>query len=182
MKRDYDDEMDIDVGVQDLLKNIGAPGIFNVQFNSRGYKIDLKKELGIKVTDINSELSTQPSKYAWFATLSAYAQRIAAGMEVKRKAVFSELWIELKDKAEKDGHRHTEKSLEAAVRSHKRFRKVVEEENTAKLNADLLSGAVEAMRQRKDMLIALANNLRQERDTELSILKDSARNKFLGRK
>lgn len=135
-------------------------------------KIDLGGQLKFQgdvteVCRINPDLLTDeivehPGTFAWFGVLSAAATKAAAEAEDNLKTVTSDMYQTLRDEAEKAGVKTTEEKLKQAVNGTERVIAARDKVNAANYDADVAKNLFEVMKQRKDLLLALANDRRSE--------------------
>jgi len=141
----------------------GLDDAFSVELKGKRFEGDLASDLKIDKVNLSDEFTKQASVYAWWATLSALAQEKYQHKRLERKIVEAELDKEKRlTLGAENNRRVTEKVVEREVHLDPRWRKAYEEEIEAAKEAAILSGATEALRQRKDMLVALGLQLREE--------------------
>lgn len=149
----------------------------NVKTKSFEDTMDLAEDLKVDSANINQAFCDQPAKYAWWATVATQAKALAdrKKMEVERKedyirkTLIGELDVEVRQELEMNGEKVTETKVTNAIYCHDRYKEEVAElyelkSEYLKLTEQLatLEVAKEAMNQRKDMLISLGAQLRQE--------------------
>ena len=141
---------------------------------------DLSSDLKISSEDINDAYINHSAKFAYWSVVAVQA-KIAVDkkkLEVERqdeyikKNLAGELDASVRLKLNRDGERITEARVTAGIYSHHRY-----QTEQAKLYAlqdellelqgqyNLLYAAKEAMNHRKDMLVSLGAQLRQEGDS-----------------
>lgn len=138
---------------------------------------DLGKDLAIDSANINESFCSQPALYAWWATVAAQAKALAdkKKMEVDRqdeyikKTLVGELDAEIRQELEMNGEKVTEGKVTNAIYVHPKYKEELTELYALKEELLELQGQVttleiakEAMNQKKDMLISLGAQLRQE--------------------
>jgi len=126
------------------------------------YDGDITKELQIDLSNLNEELAKQPAKFAWWGVVHAVAKDLVDTEEGK-------LDSEIRKSAEASGEKITETKIKNLINVNEKYRELKNQERIARV-------IKEAFAQRKDMLISLAANLREEFDTELSIKKEKINN------
>lgn len=144
----------------------------------RVYALSLDDDLGIDRAKINDELAEQPSKYAWYATLYEMARNKANICKSQIDTYQAELDRYYREEAAKAGTKITEAGIKAKIDSNDRMNELIDNFNDALKEQGLLFVAVNAFVQRKDMLISIASNMRQEWDSDLRINKEAVRAKI----
>lgn len=139
--------------------------------------VDLGEDLQIDSTNINEAFCEQPAKYAWWATIAAQAKAIAdrKKMEVDRqdeyikKTLIGELDSEVRMELEMNGEKVTETKVTNSIYIHPKYKEessilyeLKKEYLELQEQVVTLEIAKESMNQRKDMLISLGAQLRQE--------------------
>ena len=147
--------------------------ILEVKLN-RQHTLDLNVDLDINREEINTELSEQPSKFAWYATLYELAKAKVVDLKSRLETLESELNKEIREKALDGGRKITVDSVRAEVITSRKFKALTEVYNNALREQGLLMVAKQAFEQRKDMLISIASNMRNEFDLDLKVLKGKA--------
>lgn len=133
---------------------------------------DFVKELEIDENNLNQELTEQPSRYSWWGVLALRARARRDKLEEKTKVVDAQIDADLRKEARENRSKITEKEIASKVLLDTKHTEAMTDYLKAKKEADILQvGAREAFAQRKDCLISLAANLRQELDSELRITK-----------
>jgi len=144
-------------------------------------RMDLSSELSITSDNpqiLNEQMTKQPAIYAWVGVLQALASDQYDRKRGGLKALYAELDNKHRNRRDKHDLKITEAIISSDVESDAVYVKNVKEVYDAKLNRDILTAALLAFEQRKDMLISVASNLRHERDNELIVLKEKAREKI----
>lgn len=140
---------------------------------------DLSSDLRISSEDINDAYINHSAKFAYWSVVAAQA-KIAVDkkkLEVERqdeymkKTLLGELDASVRRKLNQEGERVTEARVTAGIYSHSRYQE--EQDKLYALQDELLElqgqysllyAAKEAMNHRKDMLVSLGAQLRQEGD------------------
>lgn len=129
--------------------------------------LDILEELGIGA-DLKQEFSRQASYFAHWGFLHARAEDEARRSEERKDVIGAKLGS--KYRSEKRNSKEAE--IKEHITKHRKHREAVDSWHKAKFNRDILKIAVEAFKQRKDMLIQLGADNRTERDaTDLSLKK-----------
>lgn len=148
--------------------------ILNVTLD-KSYTLNLDDDLNIDRAGINDALANQPALFAWYATLYEMARNNSAVLNSQIDAYQAELDQYYRMEATKEGIKITEGSIKAKIDSNENMCKLIDDYNNSKRQEGMLYAAKAAFEQRKDMLISIASNMRQEWDTELKINKDKVR-------
>lgn len=136
---------------------------------------DISDELTIE--DINEAHIDQAGKFAFWASVSEVAK---ANVEMA-KADMETAEAEADEKARKylemEGIKITEKAVERAIKGESSFVDAQKKYLQAKRNAGVLKSVAEAFEHRKEMIIGLGANHRQEYDgsRELRTMKEKAK-------
>lgn len=174
--------------------------ILNVEVKTKRTKdvMNLADDLFIDEDNINESFINQPALYAWWATVAAQARAIAdhTKLDVERqeeyikKTLMGELDTKVRQELDMNGEKITESKVTNAIYASDEYKEATEELFTLKekyLNdsetAITLEIARDAMNQRKDALISLGAQLRNESDnSDLSIRKQAAKDIVAGSK
>ena len=163
----------------------------NVKTSNSENLIDLSKDLKIDMDNINKAFCDQPAKFAWWATVTAQAKtlvdrkklEIAKQEEYLKKTLVGELDAIVRTNLELNGEKVTETKVSNSIYSHELYLQTQEElhklrEELLELqqNLSVLEIARDAMIQRKDMLISLGAQIRNETsNSELCLKKATAK-------
>lgn len=147
--------------------------------------VDLAEDLKIDSANINEAFCNQPALYAWWATVAAQAKALAdrKRLEVDRqeeylkKTLMGELDAEVRQELEMNGEKITESKVLNGIYVHPSYKEELatlyslrDELQELQEQCTTLDTAREALNQRKDMLISLGAQLRQEgNNVDLSI-------------
>jgi len=133
---------------------------------------NFKKQLEIDENDLNRELTKQPGLYSRWGILAVEAKSYRDKLEEVLKVADAKIEDEIRTKAEKENRKYkiTGGEILSKLLQDPRHTKAMADYLKAKKEADILwVGAREAFAQRKDCLISLAANLREELDSQLTI-------------
>jgi len=150
----------------------------DIKVKGKVRNFDFNQELGISHNNpqlLNEEMSQQPSKYAWIGVLHALANDHYERLNTTLKTKYATLDKKHREKRNDEGLKVTEAVIASDIERDKEYIIAREELQNSKLNRDILSVAMAAFQQRKDMLISIGSNLRAERDMNLSIKKDKVK-------
>lgn len=138
---------------------------------------NLAEDLRITPDDIKGDYINHPAKFAYWAVVAAQARAALdkKKLEVDRqdefikKTLLGKLDKRVRDELDDAGIRITEAKVTAGIYSHARYLAAMEELHTLQgeylelqRQYNLLSAAKDAMVHRKDMLVSLGAQLRQE--------------------
>lgn len=151
----------------------------DISLNSENYSMDLSNDMLINVANINESYQDQPSKFAWWATLATLArskanklkQQLDREQDYIKTTLTGTLDSKVRQQLELDGEKITETKVTNAIYTHPEYishkEKVAqfqEEYLEADEQARLLEMGKETMNQRKEMLISLGAQLRNDWD------------------
>ena len=148
-----------------------------VHTNNALVKANLADDLEIDTGDINKAYIEQPGKFAYWATVALQAkfvyerkkQEVNRQEEYLKKTMYGELDSIIRKQMEMDGEKITESKVVSNICINEAY--LEEQQKLYELQDELLvlqeryyqlDVAKEAMNQRKDMLISLGAQLRQE--------------------
>jgi hypothetical protein len=134
---------------------------------------DLQKEVEIDGERLNSCIIEQPTKFAYIATVHAGYKGAAEGAKVKLDLVSSKMDALIRQAAAEGGEKITEAVVASRIKQSNKYLEAMQAYEELSNIERQLSVAVEAFRQRKDMLITLASNMRAEMDNQLSLKRES---------
>ena len=148
-----------------------------VKTKSSENTIDLAKDLQIDPANINEAFCEQPAKFAWWATVAAQARALVEKKkaeidqteEYMKKTLMGELDAEVRTTLDMNGEKVTESKVLNGIYAHERYQETQkkvfdlrEELLDLQQKSTVLDIARDAMNQRKDMLISLGAQIRQE--------------------
>lgn len=128
---------------------------------------EFNRDVQISTVDLDESFRNQASLYAYYsfrhykATIDLERKKIRA--EVKEARVAKEL----RDEAAETGAKITEKAISEQVAIDSGYIRTRLEYNEAKATVELLKSCLEALKQRRDMLVQLGANEREDRKGEL---------------
>lgn len=132
----------------------------------------IRRDLEINQFDLDSAMIRQPGLFAHYAQLAARFDREVNKYEQFCDVVEAKLDRECRDKAAADGAKMTEAQIKSLVRIDPRMIKAIQALNEAKENAAVAKSTAEALRHRRDMLIQLAFNHREESKGQMGVTGD----------
>lgn len=161
----------------DLLK-------FDVTIDNKVTKIDIDKDLDINMDDLNNELIKQPSKYAYYATLSEYAHKRVAELENEINVTYSQIYNQIvtannqleAEESKKDKPKKVEKLTETAIKNmivnRKAYNELVKQQIEMEYIYNILKSTKNAFEQRCQMLIQLGSISRTEMNNAVISIKE----------
>jgi len=137
--------------------------IITVKLN-KDYEFNLSTELKIDKVNLNEELMKHPSKVAWFSVLYSLAVEKRDTIGTELDVVYAELDKDIRKDPKKYGimEKVTEGAIVNTINSNEIYLTKKKEMIEAKRDSDVLGSAVRAFEHRKDMLVSLCANMRQE--------------------
>ena len=147
---------------------------FTVKLGDKIHNLDLKADLVIDKHVINRELARQPALFAWYATLHEIAKDKTAHCKHKLETYEASLEMSIRQMPSPPV-KLTADTVAAMVKDDKQRRRMAEDYLHARKSEGMLMVAKASFDQRKDMLISVASNMRNELDDDLKILKKKAK-------
>ena len=166
--------------------------ILNIEVRTKSSvnQINLAEDLKVAMENINECFIEQPAKYAYWATVAAQAQSLVDHKKLEvdkqeeylKKTLIGELDTEVRQELEMNGERVTETKVTNGIYVHPRYlehQEILFELRQELLdlqeNSTILNIAKDSMMQRKDVLISLGANMRNEgTNLDLSMKKATA--------
>ena len=133
------------------------------------FERDFDKDLEISRTTLNDDCITQPSLFAWYAILSEQAKDERDRAKENISVTEAELDMQIRKEMEDAGEKVTEGKVEKAIKRHEGYREAVEIYLSAAHVYGVLYAAQSAVSHRKEMLITLVANMRNEFYGEVAI-------------
>ena len=135
--------------------------------------LQLREDLHFSETDIDGASIEQASMFAYYAELAMKAQIQADKFKNRVELLESHIAQELRDDAIETGKKVTEASIKQSISGDRRYIKAQLDSSKAKAQFDFTKNALEAFKQRKDMIIQIAVNRRTERESKVLIRETS---------
>lgn len=149
--------------------NQSDEGDITIRLGSETYRGNYLKDLALSDQKINELLMTQPERYVFWARMKALQRVIHEKRKFELSKYESQLYTFIRSEKERDGAKVTEKQVEMAMRRDTKLETMQNTVLRERLKLDHLEAIREAFSQRKDMLMSLGANLREEWDTTLAI-------------
>lgn len=122
----------------------------------------LKADLDFNETNISTAMMKQASLFAHYATLAHQAQFQADRADQQVDLVEAKLYQQYRDSFATAGEKPTEAMIRASITKDDRYQKALLRKSEAKAIADMVKAAADSFRHRRDMLIQVGADLRQE--------------------
>ncbi|MBE0438112.1 MAG: hypothetical protein IBX56_20215 [Methylomicrobium sp.] len=129
----------------------------------------LKEDVSINMADLTDCFLNQASLFAHYSSMAAKASEQADNLKLVLEVKEAELNAEHRESLLKGGGKVTEQMVTNAVLTDPRYIKVRKMHNEAKGVLEMLKAVPEAFRQRRDMLIQIGTNAREEMKGDLFI-------------
>lgn len=121
-----------------------------------------RADLDIDFNNLNQAFLNQAALYAYYSGIHAQAMRHEARQKLMLEVEEAKIAKAIRDKAAADGTKITEKQIEQEISRTASYVKAVIAYNDAKAQTAVAAGAIESFRQRRDMLIQLGAQAREE--------------------
>jgi hypothetical protein len=131
---------------------------FETVFDPVAYRDDVD----IDQSNLSNAFTRQAALFAYYAGIHANAVRVESRMKLLADIEESRIDKDIRDRAADSGGKVTEKQIEQEIARTPTYITAVHAYNEAKANTALAWSATEAFRQRRDMLIQLGANQREE--------------------
>jgi uncharacterized protein YggU (UPF0235/DUF167 family) len=146
---------------------------------------ELMKDTDINPADLDEEMRRQSGLFSHYAAVCAKAQLTMDNRKLKRDVTVAKIAHEIRDMAAEDGGKYlgvklTEKTVEGAINLDVRWVQAQKDYNQSKSDFELFKGALEALKQKRDMLIQLGVNAREEYKGEMRIKEIAAKDEATG--
>lgn len=128
---------------------------------------ELKEDIQYSEAAISNAYSDQASKFVHYAHLAQQAAHQTDRLKSKLDLTEAKIDKEIRDEAADKGSKVTEKYIANQIILDKRYQKALENYHEAKMISGLTKEALDAFRQRRDMLIQVGADLREEMKGEL---------------
>jgi hypothetical protein len=144
-------------------------GWIEIRFGSQTYRGNYLNDLDIKEQDINDELKKQPVRYVFWARMTAFAKVVYAKWKRELDKYSGQTYSFIRREMEARGEKFSERLLDSKVLLDVKYQELSDKVLRARLQLDHLTSIKDAFQQRKDLLMSLGANLRDEWDTNLAI-------------
>lgn len=122
--------------------------------SDEGFSVEqLRKDLSISDADIDGAMTEQAGLYGYYSSLYAHAQYKADVAENRAKVAKARAYKDVRSRLIAKGAKFSEALLEAEVMLHPDYHDALEMAAKYQMKAELCKQALEALRQRRDMLV-----------------------------
>lgn len=121
-----------------------------------------RQDVSVDPNDLNRCFVEHAGLFAHYAAIQVAAMRAEASARTRMEVIEAKTSLEVRNKAVEDKVKVTEAMIDQAVTLNSEVMKARIAYNTAKAHTQLAHHAVEAFRQRRDMLIQLGASYREE--------------------
>jgi len=122
----------------------------------------LREDLNFTHTNISAAMTRQASLFAHYSTLSAQAQFQADRADQQVDLIEAQLDQQYRDSLAATGVKITENVVKAAITKDPKYQSALTRKHEAKAIADMVKSAADSFRHRRDMLIQVGADLREE--------------------
>ena len=131
-----------------------------IEIDGVSYPNDIADHLRIDRTDLEEEFTTQPERYAYYASMEAIAKDKRARLKHGLELLYAQLDSEKRKEAQvlqvqNPKFKYTEKMCENEVKGDKRYQDMLREHLEAERLSNLLGAWRNAMDHRREVLISL---------------------------
>lgn len=139
--------------------------------------LNVQEELSVSEETLSQDYMEQAGKYAWWAVLAESAKAQRDKKEIDMDKAEAEADKRVRKELELDGVKITESLVKSRIKLDSEYLEAVDAYNKAKKNAAVLDKLVRAFDHRKEMLISLGAQLREEKGNvgDLRSLKSKAK-------
>jgi len=144
------------------------------EFNLPGglEEVDFVSELKIDRGSLDNELTQQPSKYAFYATLASIAEDMVEQNKLKLQVIEAELDKAIRQKAMEDKIKLTETQVNNMMVGLEEWQDTKRKFLSAKKNMNILNSIVQAWEHRKSMLVSLSLKAKRESEDDIEVMKN----------
>ena len=133
----------------------------SIRLGNEKFQFNLYQELAINTADLNTEIPMQPQMYGFLGMVVARLVKNLEEAEAHKKRVHAKLYVKYKDgKSSLTGRPNSDDVAKALVEKSKLYKAVVSRYLLAKEQLQTIQFALEAFKQRKDLLQTLSSNNR----------------------
>lgn len=146
-----------------------------IKLGEKEYDLKYEEELKCAEETINEDLTEQPSLFAWYAVLHEMADEVYSRSKMELEIAEATLDAKYRKEAMDNKEKIMEKQIASKIvltDIHIALRNTMIE---AKKNVGTLKAIKDSFSHRKDMLIALASNMRAQADPEIFVNKEKAK-------
>jgi len=146
-----------------------------IKLGEKEYDLNYEEELKCSEETINEDLTDQPARFAWHAVLHEMAEEVYSRSKMELEIAEATLDAKYRKEAVAKKEKIMEKQITSKIvlsDIHIALRNAMIE---AKKNVGTLKAIKDSFSHRKDILIALASNMRAQADPEIFVNKEKAK-------
>lgn len=132
------------------------------------------KDLQFSKFALDDAMMRQPGLYAHYAEVAARLQRRADQLKLQVELVEAKVDNEIREEFLKTATKVTEVLVEKAIKRNQEYKSVSHKHLDAKMQAAMAKDMLEALRQRRDMLIQIGKDKREELAGEVRVMSADA--------
>jgi len=140
-----------------------------IKLGTDTYRGNYLKDLEILEARLNEMLMTQPAKYVFWARMWAVQRVIHEKRKFDLEKYSAQIYTFIRNEKESAGEKVTEKIVEMAMLRDTKYEEMKNAVMRERLRLDHLTAVRDAFSQRKDCLMSLSANLREEYDSTLAL-------------
>ena len=122
----------------------------------------LMKDTSFNPETLDSAMMSQSGLFSHYAMIAAKAQETSDNKKMKRDVTESKIYKQIRDLAAIEGRMLTEKMIDCEMKADIRWVRVQKEYNASRAEAELCRHALEALKQKKDMMVQIGVGMREE--------------------
>lgn len=129
----------------------------------------MRADVGFSDVDLSGAMLEHSSLFAHYTVLSAKATHQYNNFKMLVELQVSKLDKEIRDEAVEKGQKLTEAKILSMIKADSRYVQAQKALNEASMAMDIGRGAVESFRHRRDMLVQIGKDARDERAAKVAI-------------
>lgn len=133
--------------------------------------VQFKSDVSVNIADLDDAFTRQASLFAHYGMQAARASEQVDNLKLLQEVKEAQLSNEHRESLLAEGGKVTEKMIDSAVLTDPRYIKIRKAYNEAKGVLEMNKASTEAFRQRRDMLIQIGADAREEKKGEIFIKK-----------
>lgn len=123
---------------------------------------ELMTDTSFNPDDIDNAMMSQAGLYSHYAMKASMSQERSDNIKMMRDVMESKIDKEIRDEAVDNSTKITEKMIEGRIRLDTRWMKAQKTYNASKAEAELCKHALEALKQKRDMMVQIGVTMREE--------------------
>ncbi len=129
--------------------------------------MDFQKDIELNEVQINEAVKRQASLFAYYAEQALNEERVLKKLQLSNKVFVSALERQFRDQAHAKNQKLTERQLDAMLYGNDAYVRQISDIIECQTRVDQLYIMVDAFKQKKDMIVTLATNVRKEMENGL---------------